>query len=765
VIELLKNYFEIADEDDEKRRSQKVETKVSGLGLAPAETLPYILNLLGIAGAGAPLGMMDARIRRQRTLEAVKHIVIRESAKQPLVVIFEDLHWIDVETQELLDLLLESLANARLLVLVNYRPEYRHEWGSKSYYLQLRLDPLGGDSADEMLRALLGGDASLEFLKRLIIEKTRGNPFFIEEIVRALVEQGMLVRDGTIRLTRPLTEIRIPPTVQGILASRIDALPAPEKSLLQTLAVIGKDFPLNLVRHMSSSPDDRLQPMLKDLQSREFIYEEPALGEAAYSFKHVLTQEVAYNSVLIERRRLLHERTGEAIEALYKDRIDDHLAELAHHYSRSANTPKAAEYLFRAGNQAAARFAHSEAITQLSGALELLKRLPDDAERHRQELSALSALGSSVSNSKGWAAEDLGPVYAKVRELSAKIHDTALGFRALHGQWLARWWGRDLREALRLSDELLAAAEDTKDSTMLLTANFSRGVVLCELGELLSANEHQERALAAFDLQQPLAAGLENLRVSSLGWLHGGLNRLGYLDRALAKSNEMLEVAQRCSYPEVAIFASYQAAYHHLERGDSAVAQKRAEEAMAVTEKMGLASISAMSTTCYGAALIAQGRCEEGIAAMRRGFSAFRSTGGTPRIQDLCFLASGLGKAGRPEEGLRIVKEGLASVVKTGEELVGSPLLRVKGELLLVQNSSNIAEAEQCFRGAIEIARRQRAKTEELRATTSLARLLAKQGKRDVARAMIAEIYGWFTEGFDTADLKDAKALLDELSI
>src|SRR6266851_1423978 len=268
VLELLKSYFELADEDDDSRRSEKVEAKVRGLDPALVETLPYILSLLGIAGAGASLAMMDAGIRRRRTLDAVKRIIIGESLKQPLVVIFEDLHWLDAETQELLDLLVDGVASARILMLVNYRPEYHHVWGNRTCYTQLRLDPLSGQSFDEMLHALLGADASLHSLKRLIIDKTQGNPFFIEEMVRALVEQGVLVRNGATRLTKPLTEIRIPPTVHGILASRIDALPASEKGLLQSLAVIGKDFPLNLVRHIAASPDDRLEPMLKSLRVR-----------------------------------------------------------------------------------------------------------------------------------------------------------------------------------------------------------------------------------------------------------------------------------------------------------------------------------------------------------------------------------------------------------------------------------------------------------------------------------------------------------------
>ena len=765
VIELLKSYFEIADQDDDRRRSEKVETKTRGLDPALAETLPYILNLLGIAGAGASLAMMDAWVSRRRTLESIKRIIIRESLEQPLVLTFEDLHWIDAETQELLDLLVDSVARARILMLVNYRPEYRHEWSNRICYTQLRLDPLGGQSADEMLHALLSGDASLQSLKRLIIEKTEGNPFFMEEIVRALFEQGVLVRNGATRLIKPLTEIRIPPTVQGILASRIDALPASEKSLLQTLAVIGKDFPLNLVERLTASPGNRLEPMLKGLQAGEFIYERPASGAAEYTFKHALTQEVAYSSLLVEHRRLSHERTGEAIQELFKDRIDDHLADLAHHYSRSANTRKAVEYLFRSGRQDETRSAFSEAVSRLSSALELLKHLPDDAERARQELSMQSVLGGSLAIAKGYAAAELEPVYARARELCAQIRDPVLTFRPLCGQWIMRWWKLELHEALGLADELLAIAKEVKDPKMLLSANWARGTTLLLLGELVSANEHLEKALAAFDLRQPLSSALEAWRLSSLGFLAYGLARLGYPNRAWVRSRQMLEVAQRSSAPYVLAQAFNFSALHHLQRGDGAGAQKRAEETMALTEEMGLVSLSAMATTWHGAALIAQGRSEDGIVGMRRGISAIRATGGTPTAWLFCLLASGLRRIGLPQEGLQVVEDGFASVANTGERLSSPSLHHVKGELLLAQNPSDVTEGEHCFRTAIEIATRQTARSEELRATTSLARLLATQGRRDEARAMLAEIYNWFTEGFDTADLKEAKALLDELSV
>jgi tetratricopeptide (TPR) repeat protein len=327
-----------------------------------------------------------------------------------------------------------------------------------------------------------------------------------------------------------------------------------------------------------------------------------------------------------------------------------------------------------------------------------------------------------------------------------------------------RWWKLELHTALELADELLAVADEVKDPSMLLTGNQARGIILFYLSELVSANEHLEKALAAFDLRQPLSAGLEASRLGSFYFLYFGLYAIGYPDRAWAKSREMMEVAQRSSAPYVLAQASCFAAVHHLERGDNTAAQRCAEKAMALTEESGFVSFSALATTWYGAALIAQSRYEEGIAGMRRGISAWRATGGTPRAQDLCFLASGLGRVGRPREGLQVLEEGFASVAKTGEQVYGPLLHHVKGELLLAQNPSDVVEAERCFRTAIVIARRQSARIAELRATTRLVRLLAKQSRRDEAHAMLAEIYGWFTEGFETADLKDAKALLNDLN-
>ena len=351
VIELLHGYFGIDAGDDGRKRREKVAGKIAILDRALEDALPYLFGLLGIVEDADPLAQMDAQVRTRRTLEAIKRMLLRESLNQPLMVIFEDLHWIDEQTQAFLNLLADSIGTVKLLLLVNYRPVYAHQWNSKTYYTQLRLDPLGVASAEEMLAALLGDGDDLAALKRLIIEKTEGTPFFMEETVQSLLDEGALVRNGTVKLTRPLAELKIPPTVQAILAARIDRLPADAKALLQTLAVMGREFPLALIRAVVSKSGDELDRLLAALQLGEFIYEQPAVGDTEYVFKHALTQEVAYNSVLLERRKILHEHIGAVLEALYANSIDEHLAELAHHYGRSGNFDVGVQYLTSAVKQ------------------------------------------------------------------------------------------------------------------------------------------------------------------------------------------------------------------------------------------------------------------------------------------------------------------------------------------------------------------------------------------------------------------------------
>jgi class 3 adenylate cyclase len=371
VVDLLKRYVHVEEGDEPRTIRAKVTGQILTLDETLRETIPALLSLLEALPEDSPFQQLAPPQRRQRTLDALKRILLRESKVQPLVLLFEDLHWIDSETQALLDSLVESLPTAQLLLLVNYRPEYHHGWGSKTYYTQLRLDPLLPASAEQFLQALLGDDPSLEPLKRLLIEQTEGNPFFLEESVRTLVETRVLLGEpGAYRLAQALPTIRVPDTVQAVLAARIDHLAPEDKRLLQTAAVIGRDVPFTLLKAIAEFPEEALHQGLARLQAAEFLYETSLFPELEYTFKHALTLQVAYGSLLQEPRRTLHGRVGVALERLYAAQLEEYYEPLAYHYSRSDHQEKALEYLVKTGHKAAHRYANREALDAFQQALE-----------------------------------------------------------------------------------------------------------------------------------------------------------------------------------------------------------------------------------------------------------------------------------------------------------------------------------------------------------------------------------------------------------
>jgi predicted ATPase len=382
VIGLLKAYCRIQERDDPREIRERVAGKLLMLDRTLEPFLTPLLALLDVpVDDDATWNALDPPQRRQRTLEAVKRLLLRESQVQPLLVIFEDLHWVDGETQALLDGLVESLPTARVLLLVNYRPEYEHAWGGKTYYLQLRIDPLPPASAEALLHALLGEDRSLDPLKRVLIERTEGNPFFLEESVQTLVETTVLVGErGAYRMTKAPDAWQIPATAQAILAARIDRLPPEDKRLLQAASVIGKDVPFTLLQAIGDVPENSLRRQLTDLQRAEFLYEANLFPDLEYTFKHALTHEVAYGSVLHERRRALHARIVEAIEALYPERLTEQIERLAHHALRGELHEKAVHYLRQAGLKAAARSAPQDARVWFEQALTALGHLPETRE-------------------------------------------------------------------------------------------------------------------------------------------------------------------------------------------------------------------------------------------------------------------------------------------------------------------------------------------------------------------------------------------------
>jgi tetratricopeptide (TPR) repeat protein len=387
VLDLLKRYTHVEDRDDTRTIRAKVTGQVLTLDDALQETIPALLWLLDTLPDDHPFLMLDPPQRRRRTLDALKRLLIRESQVQPLLLVFEDLHWIDAETQALLDSLVESLPTARLLLLVNYRPEYQHGWGSKTYYTQLRLDPLEPTSAAEVLQMLLGDHPSLAPLTPLLIARTGGNPFFLEESVHTLVETGALVGERrAYRLAKALDSLQVPATVQAVLAARIDRVPPEDKRLLQTAAVIGTEVPWPLLQAIADVPEEALHQGLTRLQAAEFLYEARLFPDLAYTFKHALTHEVAYGSLLQERRRALHARIVEAIEGLYADRLTDQVELLAHHAMRGELWDKALAYCRQAGGRATARSAYREAVAYFEQALAALAHLPECHETLAQAI-------------------------------------------------------------------------------------------------------------------------------------------------------------------------------------------------------------------------------------------------------------------------------------------------------------------------------------------------------------------------------------------
>jgi tetratricopeptide (TPR) repeat protein len=585
------------------------------------DTLPLLYTLMGLHEGADPIAQMDPQIKLRRTLEAIKRIILRESLNQPLVVIFEDLHWIDSQTQELLDLLTESIANARVLLLFNYRPEYRHQWTNKSYYAQLRLDTLSEEGAAAMLSALLGEGVELAPLKRLVIERTEGNPFFIEEMVQALFDEGALVRNGVVKVTRSLAQLRLPSTVQGILAARIDRLSAEQKELLQTLAVMGRESPLGLIRRVAAHADTRLDRMLAELQAAEFIHEQPALADIEYAFKHALTQEVAYNSLLIERRKMLHGRAGAAIEALYADRLDDYLSELARHYRRSVNLEKALEYLGRAGQQAIQRSSHAEAIELFTSALELLQSLPGAPQRLEQELALRLGLWAALSPVKGWTAPEVGEVLARTRELCRQIGETPHLFRALWGLGGYYMVRGEMELALELLKQALSIAQSSEDAALLHAAHHAMGQTLYWMGQFIPAQTHLELSCSLYD-PAPYPSHGSDLPgfckgVHSLGFSGLSAWYLGFPEQARDRVERALSLARQQSDPFCLCLALAGSSHVDDLRGETIAASKFANAMFHLAQEQGFRGFLAMATALRGMALIA-GSCGRGHRPVER---------------------------------------------------------------------------------------------------------------------------------------------------
>jgi tetratricopeptide (TPR) repeat protein len=647
------------------------------------------------------------------------------------------------------------------LLAVNYRPEYRHGWGSKTYYRQLRIDPLAPESASALLQGLLGNEISVQSLKSVLIERTEGNPLFLEESVRTLVETGMLAGEpGAYRLVRPAETLQMPATVQAILAARIDRLRPELKRLLQAAAVVGKDVPVQLLEAVADIANDDLRHALTELQNAEFLYEVRLFPDLEYTFKHALTHEVAYGGVLHERRRALHAALVDALERLHAGRLGEQAEILAHHAVRGGITTKAVTYLRQAGAKAVARSANREAIGFLETALALLGELPETSTTLSDALDIQITLGTTLVPLHGVEAKEVETSYARALDLVTRLGDVSRRFPALWGLWFVAYGRGNYPLAQERAELLLEDAQGGEDTGRLLEAHHALWATATAMGRPIPGAAYAERGLALYDRERHSSYALlyagHDPGACARYQLAGNQWLLGYPERALATLRDALRLAAELNHPLTTMSTLSFAAWVHYQRGERDVAAEMVQQVLDIGSTHGFHAWPYELVLRHAAARApasAQELTELARQLTQRRPSAWRYA------FSMCVLAELWSTAGCLEEGRRA----LASISATDRQAFCAPeVSRIDGEL--AARAGRPTDAEPRFRAAIEMARSRGEKSLELRATTSLARLLLGQDRRDEARQALAEIYGWFTEGLDTADLCDAKKLLDQLS-
>jgi class 3 adenylate cyclase/tetratricopeptide (TPR) repeat protein len=767
IVEMLHNHFGTGRAESPALRREKLTAKIVETAPNLQSDLPYLSALLELEGEKEKLAAMDPQLRRTRTLEALICLLLSESKTRPLLLIVEDLHWLDDESQTLLDRLAEVMEAERVLLLVNYRPEYQLRWAEKPYCLRLRLEPLVHGSASEMLGELLGQSAELAPLKQRIIETTGGTPFFIEETVQSLFDEGALEQqDGEVRLLKPHSTLKIPPTVQAILAARIDRLHNDEKNLLQTCAVLGREFVLSLTRAVAGRSEHELDRLIASLQLGQFVYEQPSISDTGYIFKHALTQEVAYNSVLVERRRQLHESVGRAIELLYATSLDDHLADLAHHFSRSGNRTKAAEYLRRAATQAMSRGATVQAVETLQEALSAVEGILAGVKRDQAELQVLNSLGTAYIAVRGYAAPEVGPVFQRAREICAAVGEPQQQFAIVFGNFAWRIVRGEMDSALTLAKEAIALAEKHDDPGFWMEGLFLLGVVLFYRGDFAGAQTHYEKALSLYDDRDrnklwAMRVG-EDAGVTHRCYLALTLWHLGYPDRAVKMNREARELARSIDHPFSLAYAQHHTSWLYQLMRMPAETLLFSDEQMHTSANHGFPLFAATGSIYNAAGYFMQGRAEKAESKLENGLDAYRATGAglaLPYYLGLMgetLIGTNEGDAGHYfDQALSVVETG-------GDRCHEAELHRLKGEL--AKSISAAPEVvERHFLRAIEIAEKQNSKAWQLRASVSLARFYGQSGRREAAIEMLARLHSSFREGFTTPDIREAQGLLGEL--
>jgi TOMM system kinase/cyclase fusion protein len=754
-------------EETPPQKLSKLEGFLVQYGLPLAEAVPLFATLLSLPlpAAYAPLTMSSEQ-QKQRILHALLTILLRIAAQQPVLFVMEDLHWVDPTTLEFLSLLVDQGPTTRILALFTFRPDFSPPWTGRAHFTQVTVNRLPRRQAVEVIRQVAHGKALPPEVVEQVVAKTDGVPLFVEELTKMVLESGLLQeREDRYELTGPLPPLSIPATLHDSLMARLDRLAA-VKPIMQLAATLGREFSYALLQAVSLWDEETLRRGLHQLVEVEFLYQQGLPPQATYVFKHALIQDTAYQSLLKSTRQQYHQRIAQVVAARFPELCETQPELLAHHYTEGGLNEPAVAYWQQAGHRANARSSHQEAIRHLDNGLKVLKTLPETPERVEHEIELQIALGQALMAARGQGVPEVERAFSRAWALCRQVGESPQMFPVLWGLWRFYFIGAKHRTALELGEQCLRLAQRGHDRALLLPSHLALGSSSIFLGEYASARAHLEQGIVLYDSQehhdQAFRYGID-LKTWYLSYVAWPLWLLGYPDQALRRSHEALTLARELAHPLSLVVALDYAAWLHQLCHEPSATQKYAKAAMALAREHGFPQYEALGWLFWGWALAEQGQGEEGVAALRQGMAAQRAAGAEIiRPYSLAMLAEAGQK--EPEAGLAALAEALAIVDTTDERWWEVELYRLKGELLLRQLVPDALEAESCFRQALDIARRQEAKSLELRAAMSLSRLWQHQGKSTEAHELLAPIYRWFTEGFDTADLQEAKALLEALT-
>jgi predicted ATPase len=742
----------LTHDDPPAAKLEKLEALLAR-AVPPDEDVAFLADLLSLPASDRhPLPKLSPQRKKERTLEALIRQLEGLARQQPVVMVFEDAHWIDPTSRELLDLTIERVRNLPVLLIVTFRPEFQPPWTGQPQVTMLALNRLDRHDRTALVAQIAGSKALPDEVIAQIVDRTDGVPLFVEELTKSVLESGG-------------ASLGIPTTLNDSLMARLDRL-ASVRRVAQIGAAIGREFSYALLRTVSRLPEDELKASLDRLLASELVFQRGTPPDAIYSFKHALVQDAAHGSLLRGTRQQLHAQIAEALETDSPELIDTQPELFAQHYAEAGLVEKSVACWGKAGHGSAARSAVAEAAAQFQKGLDQLASLPDTPGRQRKELEFWSALGAVLNQIKGQAASDTGHAYARARELWEQLGSPPEFLQIPFGQSRYHMTRGELDLALRLDEDLLRVSRQHNDSGGLVLAHNCSGRTLMLVGRFASSRSHLEEGLALYDPISHRALVHQvgvHLQVACQAYLGIVLFYLGFPDQALTQSNAAIVEAQRLAHPpSLALSLSLGAGLLSFV-GDDAALDDRADQLVALASKQGFPYRRVMGTIYRGWVKVKNGYVTEGISLLRRGLSAYRAFGaGVSMPRYIALLVAACEIAGEIEEAATLLDDALQIVERTGERSFAAELNRQKGQLLLRQG--HFEAAEELYRKALSIAEEQGAKLWELRAAASLARLRRDQGRSAEARDLLAPVYGWLTEGFATPDLKEAKALLDELA-